>query len=164
MVSCHFLKKLENLLSCFRIEGTGGLIRKKHRWSVDQCAGYCNPLHLSSGELVGFLVGLIQKSHPVQCIECALSSFLLAYARKRHCKLHVRKHALMRDEVVALENETYGVVSVGIPVAGRITACRHTIDEHFTAVVVIQATDDIQKRSLAGSAGTQHCHEFGIPE
>ena len=47
----------------------------------------------------------------------------------------------MRNKVVALENETDGVVSVRIPVSVLILFSRRTVDDEVSRGIVIETSD-----------------------
>ena len=51
----------------------------------------------------------------------------------------------MRDQVVALEHKADGVVAVGVPIAVGVLFGGDPVDDKVTAVVPIQAADDVQQ-------------------
>ena len=51
----------------------------------------------------------------------------------------------MGNQIVALEHKTNGVVAVGVPVAVGVFFGGNTVDDQITAVVAVQAADDVQR-------------------
>ena len=70
----------------------------------------------------------------------------------------------MGDQIVALEHETDGVVSVRVPVPVGVFLRGNTVDDQITAIVAVQTADDIEQRGLTGAAGAQNSHEFIVPQ
>ena len=57
----------------------------------------------------------------------------------------------MGDQVVALEHKADGVVAVGVPIAVGVLFGGDPVDDKVTAVVPIQAADDVQQGGLTGA-------------
>lgn len=74
----------------------------------------------------------------------ALSALRFGYARERQRKLHVLKHRLMRDQIIALKDKAYGMVSVRIPISVLIFFCGNSIYHKVTVRILIQTADDVQ--------------------
>ena len=55
----------------------------------------------------------------------------------------------MRNEVVALENESYGMVPVGIPVSVGIVLCGYAVYNKVPAVLPVESAYDVKKRGLS---------------
>ena len=85
-------------------------------------------------------------------------------AADRQGKLHVREDVLVRDQIVALEDEADRVIAVGIPIAGRIFFRGDPVDRKLAAVIAVQTADDVQQRGLARAAGAENRHEFVVPQ
>ena len=93
-----------------------GSSARRTAWIVDQrpCNGHS--LHLSPRHLIGTLMELIPQPHLSQHLLCPLAALPARDAGDSQCQLHIREDGLVRNQIVALENEANGVVSVGIPV------------------------------------------------
>ena len=70
----------------------------------------------------------------------------------------------MGNQIVTLKDKTDRVVSVGIPVPVLIAFRGDPVDDQVTAVIPVQAADNIQKRGLARTAGSEDGHEFIITQ
>ena len=57
----------------------------------------------------------------------------------------------MADEVIALEDKADGVVPVGVPIPVVKILCGAAANQQIAAGVLVQPTDDIQKRRLAAA-------------
>ena len=60
----------------------------------------------------------------------------------------------MRDQIVTLEYKTNRMITVRIPVSVLIFFCRNAIDDQISAVITVQSSDNIQKRSFTRTTGT----------
>ena len=98
------------------IKSTCRLICQQYIGVIYQCTGYGDTLHLPARHLVGAFIELIAKTHLFQRIYCTLPAFCLANTRQCERQLNIGKHRLVRYQVIALKNEAYGMISVGIPV------------------------------------------------
>ena len=56
---------------------------------------------------------LIPQPHLSQHLLCPLAALPARDAGDSQCQLHIREDGLVRNQIVALENEANGVVSVG---------------------------------------------------
>ncbi len=70
----------------------------------------------------------------------------------------------MGNQVVGLENETDGVVSVRIPVSCLVLLGRFAVDDQITGRVFVQSADDVEHRRLSASGRTQERNEFCVSE
>ena len=66
----------------------------------------------------------------------------------------------MRDQIVALEDETDGKVAVIIPVFIFEIFGGSAIDDQITAGILIQPADDVEQGRLAASALSQDGDKF----
>ena len=70
----------------------------------------------------------------------------------------------MRDKVIALENEAYGMVSVGIPVTVIILLCGLAVYNKIARIVAVKSAHDIEQRCFTTAAGAENCNEFSLSE
>ena len=150
----YLSKKIHDLHTGVTVQCPGRLICKQDLRIIDQRSCNCDSLHLASRHLVRLLMKLLPKTHLLQCIHCTLSSFFLPDSRNCQCQLNIRKHRLMRDQIVTLEYKTNRMITVRIPVSVLIFFCGNAIDDKISAVVAVQSSDNIQKRGFAGTTGT----------
>ena len=66
----------------------------------------------------------------------------------------------MRNQIVALKNESDRMVSVGIPVSVLILLCRYSVDNQVSAVITVQPSDNIQKCRFSGTARSEDRDKF----
>ena len=112
----HLLEDLHDLHACLGVKGAGGLVGQHDVGVVHQGAGDGHALHLPARELVGLLVHLVAQAHRDERLLGTLGALSAAHTRDGERQLNVAQHGLVRDEVVALEDEADGVVAVGVPV------------------------------------------------
>ncbi len=70
----------------------------------------------------------------------------------------------MRDEVVALEDETDRVIAVGVPVAVLVILRRAAVDDEVAVGVAVKAANDVQKRRLATTRRPQNGDKLVLAE
>ena len=87
-----------------------------------------------------------------------------ADAADRQRQLNVAEHALVRDEIVALEDEADRVVAVAVPVAVGVTLGGDAVDDQVAVVVAVETPDDIQQGGLAGAALSEDGDKFAVPQ
>ena len=100
------------------------------------------------------------KADLFQCLCRPASPLAAGNTGDRHRQLHICKHGLVRDQVIALEYKADRMVPIGIPVPIFILFRRNTIDDQIAAVITVQSPDDIQKRRLSRTARPENRHEF----
>ena len=158
------LQKLHDLHRRFTVQRAGRLVGQQNLRIVDQRPRNRHALHLSAGHLVGLFMQLVTQTDLFQRLHGALSPLGLAHARKRQRKLHVLQNRLVRDQVIALKDETDGMVAVGIPVPRGKVLRRASADDKIAGGILIQSADDVQKRRLSAAGRPQHSDEFMPPE
>ena len=151
---CNLFQKLHNLNAGIRVQGPGRFIREKNLRVIDQGTGNGYSLHLSAGHLTGTLVKLGAKPHFLKSFFGPAPSLVFGNTGNGQGKLHIGQHSLMGNQVIALKNKANGVISVGIPIPVLIFPGGNSIDDQVSAVVTVQATDNIQKSGLAGTTWT----------
>ena len=70
----------------------------------------------------------------------------------------------MRYQVIALEDEAYGMVSVCIPVPAAVQLCGGAVYNKVAAVVAVKSADNIKQGGLAAAAGAEDRHKFTFSE
>ena len=59
---------------------------------------------------------------------------------------------------------SYTHLAIGVPVAVGVFFGGNTVDNQITAVVAVQAADDVQQGGLAGTAGAENGNKFIVPQ
>lgn len=163
-VLCHLLEQLHDLDAGLAVQRAGGLVRQQDIRIVDQRTGNGNALHLAAGHLAGVLMQLIAQPHLLQRLGGAALALCARDAGNGQGQLHIGQNGLMRDQVVALEHKADGVVAVGVPIAVGVLFGGDPVDDKVTAVVPIQAADDVQQGGLTGAGGAQDGDEFAVAQ
>ena len=70
----------------------------------------------------------------------------------------------MGNEIVALENEAYSVVSVNVPVSVLIVLCASAADDKIARRVVVESADEVQKCGFSTSRRSENGNEFLVSE
>ena len=159
-LACDLSEQVHHLDARLRVERAGGLVRQDDLWIVHQGASNGHALHLTAGELRGLLVHMGAKSHALKRGTGAPGSLRAVHARQREGELDVGQNGLVRDEVIALEDEAHAVIAVGIPLSVSIIAGRDTVYYDIARIRVVEPAQDVEKRSLAGARRTQHGHKL----
>ena len=146
------------------IQGAGWLISQQDFRVVDQRPGDCDALHLPAGKLGGSLVDVFGKPHLIQSRERAGPPLSFRNSRKRECQLDVAKDALVRDQVVALEDKTDAVVSVGVPVTIGVLGGVDPINNERARIIAIQAADNVEHCGFATTGWAEYRHELVVSE
>ena len=137
-VACDLGEQVHDLHAGLGVEGAGGLVGEQDFRVVDEGAGDGDALHLAARELAGLFVDVIGQSDGGEGLFRATAALVARDARKRERELDVGEHCLVRDEVVALEDEADAVVAVGVPVAVLVAFRGDAVDDEITRVVVIE--------------------------
>ena len=145
----HLLEEVHDLDRGLGVQCPGGLVGQEDAGVVHQGTGYGNPLHLAAGELVGSLVDMLAQAYLLQGLDCPGMAFLAGYPGNGQGQLHVREDGLVGNQVIALEYETNRVVTVGVPVPVLVLLGGCPVDDQVSAVVPVQAADDVQQSGLA---------------
>ena len=164
LVPGDLLEDIHDLNRGLAVQGAGGLVGQQDIRVVDQGPGDSHPLHLAAGELVGPLFHLVLQSHLLQGLFRPSAALGLADAGKGQGQLHVAQHALVGDQVIALEHKADGVVAVGVPIPVGILLGGAAVDDEVAAGVLVQAADNVQQGGLAASGMAQHRHKLALPE
>ena len=149
-----------DLLRGAGVEGTRGLVGEHDLRVVDQCPRDGDALHLPAGHLPGLFLHLIGESDARECLGGTGTPLRARNAGERQGEFHVGEHALVRNEVVRLEDETHAMVAVGVPVAVAVFLRRDAADDEVALGVVVKAADDVEQRRLAAPGGAEDRHEL----
>ena len=160
----HLLQQVHYLHARFAVQRACGLVGKKDVGVVYQRAGDRHALHLPAGHLVGFFVYLVAQAHALKDLYRPLAALLARDAGDGQRELDVCEHALVRDEVVALEHEAYRVVAVSVPVLVAVVPGRAAVYHKVAAGVLVEAADDVQQRRLPAAGGAEYGHKLTFPE
>ena len=156
------LEQVHDLHGRGGVEGAGGLVGEQDLWVVDEGAGDRDALHLAAGELARALVHVVCEAHAREGVQGAPAALGAAHPRERERELDVGEDGLVRDEVVALEDEADAVVAVGVPVSVSVLAGRDAVDHEVALVEVVEAAHDVEHGGLAGAGGAEHRHELAV--
>ena len=160
----HLLQQLHHLNAGVAVQCAGRLVGQQDVGVVDQCAGNGHTLHLAAGHFAGVLVQLVAQTYLLQRLGGPVAALGTGNARDGQRQLHIGKHCLVRDEVIALEHKANGVVAVRVPVAVGIFLGGDAVDDQITAVVAVQTANDVQQGGLTGTAGAENGDEFVVPQ
>ena len=146
------------------IKCAGRFVGQQDIGVVDQCTRNRDTLHLTAGHLGGTFAELVAEADLLECFGRTAAAFRLADAGQRQCQLDVGEHRLMRNQVIALEDETDAMVAVTVPVAVTELFGRTAIDNQVAAGILIQTADDIQQSCFAGTGGTEYRNKLCFPK
>ncbi len=163
-IAGHVAQQVHDLNAGLGVEGAGGFIREEDLGVVDEGSRNGDALHLAARHLRGFLVDVVGQADASQGIEGALTSFGAGDARQGQGQLDIGQDALVRDQVVGLEDEADAVVSVRVPVARLVILRGDAVDHEVAALEAVQASDDVEHRRLARAGLAQHGDEFVVAE
>ena len=161
---CYFLEKLHYLNAGVRVERARGLVGKKDLGIVHESAGYCDSLHLSARHLIRLFLQLIAKTYLLKCRDCAAASFRLGNARESQRQLDVGEYGLVRDQIIALENEAYRMVSVNVPVAVLKFLGGFTAYDEVARGVPVKTAYDVEHSGLSAARFSEDRNEFILAE
>ena len=161
-VAAELLQDFHDLNGGFGVEGAGGLVGQDDLGVVHDGARDGHALHLTAGELVRPLFQVFSQTHAGKRFLRAMPALGLRRTRKQQRHLHIRKHRLVRNEVIALEDETHGMVAIRVPVAVAIALGGATVDDKVAARVLVEPADDVEQRGLAAAGLAENAHELAI--
>ncbi len=131
------------------VEGARRLVGQKDLRVVDECAGDGDALHLPTRQLIRPLVDVIGQPDVRQGCGSPSTALRAGDTCQSQSELDVGEDGLMRDEVVALEDEPHAVVAVGVPITIAVALGRDPVDDEVTGVILVQSTDDVEHCRLA---------------
>ena len=111
------LEYLHNLNTGFGIKRTRRLICKNNIGIVHKSACDCHSLHLSARHFGGLFIQLRSESNLFKCFLRTLSALGLGNTRKRQRKLYVLQYRLMWNQIIALKDKSYRMISISIPIS-----------------------------------------------
>ena len=121
-------------------------------------------LHLAARHLRGLLVDVVLQADAFKGIEGTLAALGAGDTGQGEGQLDVGQDALVRDQVVGLEDEADAVVAVGVPVARLVVLRGDAVDDEVAALEAVEASDDVEHRRLAGARLAQNSDEFVVTE
>ena len=68
----------------------------------------------------------------------------------------------MRDKIVALENESDGVVSVGIPVGIAVFFRADTVDDKIAVCILVKTAEDVEHGRFSAAGRAEDGNEFTL--
>ena len=161
-IARNLLEQVHDLYGRCRVQGAGRLVCQHDLGVVDEGASNGHALHLSARKLARALVHMLAQANCLKRLARTLTTLGMAHTRKRKRQLHVFQDSLVRNEVIALEDEADAVVSVGVPIAIAEVLGRNTVDEQIAGIEMIQSANNVEHRSFARARGTQNGHELAI--
>ena len=156
------LEQVHDLHRRRRVKGARWLVGEHDLGVVYEGARDGDALHLAAGELRGAFVNVLCQAHAPEGLHGAATALGVANPREREGELDVLEDRLVRDEVVALEDEADAVVAVGVPVAVVEILGRDAVDQKVARVEVVEAADDIEHGRLARARGAQDGDELVV--
>ena len=163
-LTCDLADEIHNLHACYGIECAGRLVCEQDFRVVYKCTRNCYSLALTARKLIRLLIILIGESDSVKRTLCTLDSLLFTDACDSERKLNVTEHGLVRDEVVALEDEADSVVTVNVPISIAVELCALAVYNEIARGVVIKTANDIEQRSLSAARCTENRYELVVTE
>ena len=158
------LQDLHHLHARLAVERAGRLVGEQNVRIVDERPRDGDALHLAAGHLVRLFVELVAKANALERLFRALAALALAHAGERERQLHVAQYRLVRNEVIALEDEADGVVAVAVPVGVGEVLCRSAADDEIAARIVVQTADDVEQRRLAAARMSEDGDKLALTE
>ena len=146
------------------IKSSRRLIRQDDIRVVYESTRDRDSLHLTARHLGRSLVYLIAQSDLLKCRDSTRLSLRCGYTRQGQCELYVGKHGLVRDEVVALEDEADSVVSVGIPVGILVFPGADAVYEQITFGVLIKSSENVEHGGFAAARRSEYRNKLAFPE
>ena len=119
---------------------------------------------MAAGELGGAFADVVAKTDVFEGFFGVAETFCFGDTRDGKGEADVAQDGLVRDEVVALEDEANAVVSIRIPGGVAVAFGRDAIDEQVAGGVAVEAADDIEKGGFAGAGRAEDAGEFTFAE
>ncbi len=107
---------------------------------------------------------LVLQAHTRQRLHSTGTALLFADTGQRHGQFDVGQHGLVRNQVITLEDETDGMVAVGIPIAVAVLLGGDTADDKVPCGIAVQTADNIEQRRFAAAGRPQHRHKLAVAE
>ena len=158
------LDDVHDLDGSLGIEGPGRLVRKQDFRIAYDGAGDGYSLTLAARKLIRLLVIFAFEPNLVESRLGFRDPFFASHPANRQSQLDILENGLMRNEIVALENESNPVVAVIVPIAVFKILGRYSVDEKIARGIVVKAADDVEKSRLAASGRAEYGNEFVAPE
>ena len=155
---------IHDLYARFGVQRAGRFVGEDDIGVIDECTGDRYALHLTAGHFRRFLRKLIAQSDVLERFFGAGTAFGLGDARQRQRQFDVLQDGLMRDQVIALEDEADRMVAVGIPVAVFVILGRAAIDHKVAFGVLVETTNDVEHRGFTAAGGTEDRDKFVFPK
>ena len=164
LVTADLPENLHDLDAGLAVQRACGLICQDDIRIVHEGAGDGHPLHLAAGELVRPLLQLILQADTGQDLDGPAAALLTADPGEGERQLDICQDALVRDQVIALEDKTDRMIPEGIPVIFRKIAGGFATDDQITLGIVIQPADDIQQGGLSAAGGAEDGGKLAFAE
>ena len=82
----------------------------------------------------------------------------------RQGHLDIRQHALVHDQVIALEHKADGMISIGIPIPILVLLGGGTVNDQVAFGIAVQTADNIEHGGLAAARLAENRHKFRFSE
>ena len=158
------LEQIHDLDTGVAVQRAGRLVGEQDIRIVDQRARDRDTLHLTAGELRGLFVDMLLEPDLLERFGRAAGTLISADTTDGQRELDIFENRLVGDEVVALKDESDGMVAVGVPVAVGIALCAHAVDDQVAVVIAIQSADDIQQGRFTGAALSEDRDKFIVTQ
>ena len=164
-LACRYLLEYRHDLGTrLRVQSPCRLISKYDIRIVDQSSCDSNTLNLTAGHLSRQLVDLIAQTYLFKSSNCPLASLISRNSGQSQCQFDIGQNCLMRDQIIALENEPYRVISVCIPVSILVFLGADPVDYQISFSILIESAQNIKHCCLTAARRTENRNELAFTE
>ena len=154
----NLLQLTLHVLAQLEIERGKRLIEQQHLRFIRECAGDCDTLLLTAGELSDAAVRHAVQIHHVEHLRHGFLDLVLFFALDAHAERDVFIDIQVREERVLLEDRV-----------DRALVRRHAVDllatkKDIAAIGCDEAADRAQNRGFAAAGGAEERHELAVTD
>ena len=143
-LACDLTDKLHDLHAGHRIKSAGRLVGKKNFRLVNKGTCNSNTLTLTTRKLVRSLIILIREANLIKGRLGTSDTLILINTCNGESKLYVAEDGLVRNQVIALEDEADTVVTVYVPVTVTVGLRALAIDNKVARGISVKTADDVK--------------------
>ena len=156
----QLLQDRHHFLATAAIQRPGRLIGQDHLAAIHQGPRDADPLLLAAGELSRLVMRPITQPQPLQQLPGARPALLLVQTGIDGGNFHVADRIQVREQVIALEDETKVMAAQGGQLVGGELAGRTPLDAVLATGGAIQTAQNVHQRRLTGSRGADDGHHL----